>query len=102
MLMTSWIAYTTFIMMAYECNLRAYLIKVDYEEFIDSDYDMWRSGRALYLPHNTAQLEFFLESPIAHQRDLGLLALEEDRIYHCSQAACPSIEEINTILDSGE
>ena len=36
--------------MAYECNLRAYLMQKDYEDSIENDVDLYHSGGKLYFP----------------------------------------------------
>ncbi len=45
--------------MAYECNLRANLIKKDVPEKIDSTLDLRRSGRKLFFPaHNAESVKY--------------------------------------------
>ena len=36
--------------MAYNCNLRAYLMQRDYEESIENDIDLYNSGGKLFVP----------------------------------------------------
>ena len=36
--------------MAYECNLRAYLMQRDYEDSIENDVDLYNSGGKLFIP----------------------------------------------------
>ena len=36
--------------MAYECNLRAYLMQRDYEDSIENDVDLYNSGGKLFFP----------------------------------------------------
>ncbi len=73
-----WIIYTTLVQMAFDCNLRANLIKVDYEEAIDSDFELLNRGKLLYFPRNTAQWHFFMNSPLRHQQRLEELTIERD------------------------
>ncbi len=44
-----WLVYTNFLLMAYECNLRAYLVRTDFEDPVDSDLDLSRRGKVLYI-----------------------------------------------------
>ena len=53
-----------FLHMSYECNLRAYLVSVDYEKPLDSEKDVLDMGRRLYLPRGqTSLLSIFRDSP---------------------------------------
>ncbi len=96
-----WVVYASFVQMAFECNLRANLINVHYEEAINSDFELWSRGRSLYFPRNTAQWHFFINSPIRYQQKLGQLAVEKDAFFPCSEDNCPSVTDITQILNSG-
>ena len=56
---------------SYECNLRAYLMSVDFERPVDTDQDMLDQKVKFYLPLGTPFLHTYLTSPIRAQREVG-------------------------------
>ena len=53
MLAMFWMVFAFFVVQSYECNLRAYLIAVDYEDPINGNEDLLRTGHRLFLPRGT-------------------------------------------------
>ena len=49
-LVTAWFWFCLVMSLAYFCNLRAFLVTVDYERAIDSGADILELDRKLYLP----------------------------------------------------
>ena len=70
-LLSAWMAFVFIITSSYECNLRAYLMAVDFEPPIDSDADVLRLGRELYFPVGTPLKALYETSPSVVQRALS-------------------------------
>ncbi len=69
--MAFWLIYCFFILAAYECNLRAYLLSIDYEQPINDENDIINQGYKLFLPAGTGFPQLFLTSPNSQQRQLA-------------------------------
>ena len=61
-LIPTWLIGTAFLDMTYECNLRAFLVKKDYQQPIDSAADILELGKKLYLPRGQTSLASMLAS----------------------------------------
>ncbi len=85
--------------MAFESNLRASLIKRDHEKPIDTLKELYISGKALYMPKNSAQLQKFLTSSLDEQRGLAKLAMEHNYFYTCFD--CPGMRQTHRIMMEG-
>ncbi len=72
-----WLFAAYFLMAAYECNLRAYLMSVDVETAIDTELDILDQGRRLYLPKGSFFVRQFKESPYEAQSQLFKTILKE-------------------------
>ena len=60
-----------FISSSYECNLRAYLMAVDFESVINSGRDIIELDRKVYFPIGAGFLPLFEGSPLEHNRMLA-------------------------------
>ena len=60
----SWFLAVLFLLQSVECNLRAYLIAVDYDQAIDSEQDILDLGRRLFLPNGTFFAQVYKEAGI--------------------------------------
>ncbi len=93
--------YINLIQMAYESNFRANLIKTVYEKAVDSDRDLHEAGRPLYFALGGSVLPDFKLSPLQHKQELVKLAEENEYFYECSPRACPNLDELDAILETG-
>lgn len=64
------LVYTLLIVELYQCNLRAYLVQVDYEKSANTLDDVVQQQRDMYLPIGSALLALFARSPIKIQQDI--------------------------------
>ena len=60
--LATWFYCGTLILYFYECNLRAYLLKIDYEPAINTEEDILAQDRAFYLPIGAPFLNFICDS----------------------------------------
>lgn len=67
-LLLFWFFYGFFLLASFECNLRAILMKANYEEFVDDEFDMIRMEKNLYLPLGSHYPDLFKNSPREVQR----------------------------------
>ena len=73
-----WFLYVFFILCAYECDLVAYLSKVDHEPPINDEADILAQGRKLYLPRGSIFVYLFSESPNRLQKVIFDEMVEKD------------------------
>ncbi len=66
-----WLTYSFFLLAAYECNLRAYLLSIDYDRPINDEKDIIREGLKLFVPAGTGFPYLLLTSPDPLQRQLA-------------------------------
>ena len=92
----------TLIVMAYECNFRANLIKTKMEKAVDSDKDLDEAERPLCFGRRSMLLQYFSFSPFPHQRSLADRAKKEDCFFDCTSNLCPSPQQILEILQAGK
>ncbi len=100
-LIWTWLTYTTLLLLAYESNLRASLIKQEYHKAIDSVEELYNLGKSLHFPINSLQTYFFARSPLRHQQVLGRRALEEEQYFDC-WANCADMAQQEAILNNGD
>ena len=51
---------------------------VDFEAPIDSDYDLYKRGKRLFLPRSSDIVNYYAQSPISYQREMGQAAVGND------------------------
>ena len=68
---------------------RAYLMSVDFEEPIDSESDILKQGRFLFLPGGTPLINMFLTSPSAAQRAVGKFTVDNGKTYYRIKGRLP-------------
>ncbi len=100
-LIMSLIIYSALLIMLFEGNLRASVIKRDPEKAIDTLKQLYDSGKVLYLPENTPQLQKLLISSLEYHRKLGRLAAEHNYFYNCFYW-CPGEWQPKVIMDEGK
>ena len=89
----SWTVVAMWLVMAYECNLRAYLMSVDFEPEINTDKDIFDQGVKLYFAREGAETidALYQVSPLPEQRALYKEAKEneEDRFFTFDRGTVP-------------
>ena len=92
-ILISWTVVAMWLTMAYECNLRAYLLSVDFEPEINNDKDIFDQGVKLYFAREAALIidELYKTSPLPEQRALYKQAKEneEDMFYNYDKGTVP-------------
>ncbi len=64
-----WFIFVFLILTSYNCNLRAYLLAVDYEAPMENEEDLINQKRILNLPSGSANIDMFKDSPLeVHQK----------------------------------
>ncbi len=99
-LILSLVIYSSFMIMAFEGNLRASIIKRDHEKPIDSLEELYDSGKILYIPKNSAQLQKYLTSSLDYLRELANIANENNYFYNCFDN-CPGAWQTYNIVTEG-
>ncbi len=64
-----WFLYVFLLLASFQCNLRAIMTMPHYENEVDNEVDLLRSGKKLYAPRGTHHSLLFKTSPIAVQRE---------------------------------
>ena len=94
-----WIGYVFFLLAAYECNLRAYLMKTDIEAPINSVSDILRETKSLFIIRDSSFfIPFFKYSPLAEYRKI-YAKIESEESYLTFERGSLS-EESEKVLSS--
>ena len=80
---------------------RAYLLSIDFEEQVDSDADMLRQDRDLFLPAGYDLTDMFLTSPNKVQRDLSAKTIRKGNTYYRNKGRLP-LELEDQVIFNGE
>ncbi len=96
-----WLLYVNLVQMAYESNFRASLIDPKLENAVDSDLELYETGRDMYFARVGKQLPYFAQSPLPHRRALASRAVENKLLYACTPKGCPNVPELYSIISKG-
>lgn len=63
-----WLVFVFFINASFECNLRAYLMRTDFEKSVETMDDVLTMNKELHIPPGTIVMTLFSNSPIPVQQ----------------------------------
>ena len=92
--MACWFTFVFLILTSYNCNLRAYLMAIDYEAPIENEEDVINQGRVLNLPRGSPNIDLFKDSPVeVHQAIYQVV-----KVYNHSEREQQRIFEENGVV----
>lgn len=94
-----WLVYALFMSMAFECNLRAHLIKVDFEKPIDTEQDLIDSGKDWFIPQGTSAELMYKFSDAETRKILYQRAMERQTIVNYFRGIMDPEAEKRMILE---
>ena len=97
----SWVLFVLVIQTSYECNLRAYLMKVDFETPVDSEQDLLDKGWKLWLPKGGVFEYMFIISPKEALRKVGHQVIDNEQFFFYDQQGLTPIDLEKRIISEG-
>jgi hypothetical protein len=85
----------------YECNLRANIVKVEYEKAIITEDDLYNAGRDLYIPFGSTVDSYYRLSVIPIKRKLYKRAVERSTLFPYVNGAM-LMEDMTRLVETGE